>query len=1261
MINLTDDSIAPGIVTKERGRMDIVNGLVMKFDKSIKLTRYHSTCSEDCCRSFEDMMAKGHMKECCRCTCSAHTACIVAGAMKNGIFGAMEMLVSKHQWGVARVDYCCEQSYHMGHLDCSASSAFAIDMLNHGLFNGPTGTNPRMPSGPGLSRGWMATSDGGHQKWRNEAVYVQLVVRSNSGNGQRWRRLIDKVYSGEDQKGVRELSAWVGEGFIYHVCTGIVCHSTAGTSTSVPDAPSRLHVWDFSEFKLPPQSTEMEESVQAICVTPVPGANNPGGACSLFDWEGVELIPGQWRVFEQGVNEKQYDQVHQCPDQSGAVIFPGTNVADAGAFTVYISGCHMSGNPCPGAGIARSIRSLCATSGSHLQPVIVAVDCSESAMGGMADECFDYAESLDAMDFDMDSHMGLRWDSLRELLQKRPGQQFVLPGRDQDVECIAQGIRGTHEPGMEAIFLSPSLDAFKQTLKPGIPAAVAMGDCFSIPAYHHVAGGPERNHATTLSLKNFCMQHGFPVLCKGVRSGAKFCFNWEEVMEEAEAEEAEDTDGASAECAQAHFVQQFITGLEVTFAFSAFRGELLGCVRMTKNQHTKEGKVWGGSLDPVPADVYTGIATFVRGCCYTGGGEVECVHEVLSSRLFLIDFNPRFPSWIHASCITGVNLVGLLVERAAKAATASAGGDTTMPHGTQAVDGPHCASNGVKYSVADGENTSDKLIEGAHMVTPLCSAAFRRTVCEVAVTNCDIPRALVLPHCEHFDKNAVSSSVVPKPTKQAARPAATVPLKETPAAAVADYDRLCSDIIRYIRRRAVMGLFDESADSDTDTPEFVISECALSHNFETVTGVLNRAVADANAAVSGGSLELKNTFCLSVKTNPHPHLLRKALREGFVAECISLCEVQAALDAGFSPNRILLTGGGKFYNSGKCKLRLPPTGSGEHVRLHAVFADSLVDLKRIVGYINDPNHWLKCDVLGCRFSPAWIATSRFGLNVTDPCVMRAAAEEMRRCPPDVLLGAHFHFGSSFVGVDHWLGMAAGFLHLAREFSIQCNRPLSVLDVGGGWAPGVLNHTQPRGGPSTEQKLNALLFTTTLEIFDNTYFARFPEVTASRQMRLCYELGKCLSEDAGAVLSRVLEVREYKRPECTKSCRAVVMDSCIGELQCATEHLRAAVWLQPNTSATGVVGYVDGSSELNSAMGAQTPTQGNAYVPVCLPSGGTDMIWGRTCMEFDILKHNTMIPQGLQPGDYIVFTNAGAYDVSMNYSFGDGNSRPIEFL
>ena len=223
MINLTDDSIAPGIVTKERGRMDIVNGLVMKFDKSIKLTRYHSTCSEDCCRSFEDMMAKGHMKECCRCTCSAHTACIVAGAMKNGIFGAMEMLVSKHQWGVARVDYCCEQSHHMGHLDCSASSAFAIDMLNHGLFNGPTGTNPRMPSGPGLSRGWMATSDGGHQKWRNEAVYVQLVVRSNSGNGQRWRRLIDKVYSGEDQKGVRELSAWVGEGFIYHVCTGIVC------------------------------------------------------------------------------------------------------------------------------------------------------------------------------------------------------------------------------------------------------------------------------------------------------------------------------------------------------------------------------------------------------------------------------------------------------------------------------------------------------------------------------------------------------------------------------------------------------------------------------------------------------------------------------------------------------------------------------------------------------------------------------------------------------------------------------------------------------------------------------------------------------------------------------------------------------------------------------------------------------------------------------------------------------------------------------
>jgi diaminopimelate decarboxylase len=34
---------------------------------------------------------------------------------------------------------------------------------------------------------------------------------------------------------------------------------------------------------------------------------------------------------------------------------------------------------------------------------------------------------------------------------------------------------------------------------------------------------------------------------------------------------------------------------------------------------------------------------------------------------------------------------------------------------------------------------------------------------------------------------------------------------------------------------------------------------------------------------------------------------------------------------------------------------------------------------------------------------------------------------------------------------------------------------------------------------------------------------------------------------------------------------------------------------------------------------------------------------------------------LQPGDYVVFTNAGAYDITMSYGFGDGVGRPIEFL
>ena len=51
----------------------------------------------------------------------------------------------------------------------------------------------------------------------------------------------------------------------------------------------------------------------------------------------------------------------------------------------------------------------------------------------------------------------------------------------------------------------------------------------------------------------------------------------------------------------------------------------------------------------------------------------------------------------------------------------------------------------------------------------------------------------------------------------------------------------------------------------------------------------------------------------------------------------------------------------------------------------------------------------------------------------------------------------------------------------------------------------------------------------------------------------------------------------------------------------------------------------------------------------------DMLFGRTCMEFDVLKvPSVFLPITAKEGDFVLLTGTGAYDVSMQYDFGDGN-------
>ena len=53
------------------------------------------------------------------------------------------------------------------------------------------------------------------------------------------------------------------------------------------------------------------------------------------------------------------------------------------------------------------------------------------------------------------------------------------------------------------------------------------------------------------------------------------------------------------------------------------------------------------------------------------------------------------------------------------------------------------------------------------------------------------------------------------------------------------------------------------------------------------------------------------------------------------------------------------------------------------------------------------------------------------------------------------------------------------------------------------------------------------------------------------------------------------------------------------------------------------------------------------------------LYHRTCMEFDKISRVCLsMPPDLHVGDFMLITGAGAYDVSMSYSFGDGLGREM---
>ncbi|HEX8528046.1 hypothetical protein, partial [Allosphingosinicella sp.] len=489
--------------------------------------------------------------------------------------------------------------------------------------------------------------------------------------------------------------------------------------------------------------------------------------------------------------------------------------------------------------------------------------------------------------------------------------------------------------------------------------------------------------------------------------------------------------------------QAHVSGYEESVMLSAYRGELLAAVSMRKRDITPEGKTWAGDIAEVPEEFLAPLRRIVRELNWTGGGELEMVRDP-RGQLWLLEWNPRFPAWVHGATIAGTNLPARLVEAAT--------GVMARPERAEAEE-------------------------------------FTRVVLEVPVRS-DYPLPpLPEPFAGAIGHSMKHPSGLPSLAERLHQrdrgPAGPEQSEDSGGEAPSVPASFLADL----------GGVDFAK---VQTPEFLFLE-------STALSLFRKANERARRI---GTNETQVVNAYSIKTNPDPRLIRLARENGFLAEAISLAEVQSALEAGFRPDEVILNGPGKWW----------PEGMMPKEMLHAVFCDSIADLDRCVAAVAAGE--MASRHIGVRIRTPNVV-SRFGIPLDSPKTFRKLVEGVRNLPEEVKFGIHFHMASSHIGVAQWWHLFESMLKWCRAIEKLSGRRIEILDMGGGWFPDDWHEGEESGFEKAVETVRALL----------------PGVA-----QIVSEPGKAMAQPSMALAMRILEIQEHEDDRVE-----AVVDGSIAEL------------------------------------------------------------------------------------------------------------------
>ena len=269
---------------------------------------------------------------------------------------------------------------------------------------------------------------------------------------------------------------------------------------------------------------------------------------------------------------------------------------------------------------------------------------------------------------------------------------------------------------------------------------------------------------------------------------------------------------------------------------------------------------------------------------------------------------------------------------------------------------------------------------------------------------------------------------------------------------------------------------------------------------------------DELASALAESTDLEGRVCYALKANPHPDILALLQKRGAGVDAVSPNEVQAALAAGFAPERILYTGTSVSPDD----LRRVFPFEGLTVNIDA--AEQL-DLMAEVRNRDFARRKIRVSVrwnpgIGRGFNARVVTAGR---RSSDGTPIKFGVEERKvldvftraRALGFAPVGLHQHLGSGWVRGDTRAVLAAvdRMTRKAAEISGR-GFPLEFLDFGGGFAP---RYSRSRAAFPARQYLEHL--------------AAAVDRADCGVRALAIEPGKYLVGDAGVLLMRVQYVKE----------------------------------------------------------------------------------------------------------------------------------------